>query len=408
MSDKKKGLDQGTRIRYLQCLIQIGLAIDTGAEHLQILTDEWVSGTLCNHLSSLAINTPSLLQLDVLRRILVYAGGPTGPPLSRSRSPVLDAKRRQIIAAVAECLKLEAPLSNGFGGLDTVIVLLRKSKACKDEDISYDLIWQRHNDLTCSLGLDPERLQFCEAVSESDIYVLLIRGGAFRGDTETGSRKDSYLPAKWLNKMGIHAYILSRYTCAQDKARPLLYDPFHDVENAVKIIRDKHPGSRVGLWGFSAGGLMASVLSPHADFIILVYAITSMEADIAHSESRLNLLGQQPSGQQIAAFSAASRVSEDTCPAYIFHSKKDQSVVLEHSLRLTRAYINASRPFQMVVVPDGPHGAHGVDDLEGLDGFLEDIMKRCAFRLTHKIDLDGMNFTGQTKVVTVQNYEASE
>jgi acetyl esterase/lipase len=94
----------------------------------------------------------------------------------------------------------------------------------------------------------------------------------------------------------------------------------------------------VGVIGFSAGGHLASTLitkfkkdyianpshvSLRPDFAGLIYPVISMENDITHKGSRINLIGENPSEDQIKLFSSNLQVSSEVCPVFFVHAKDD-------------------------------------------------------------------------------------
>ena len=95
-------------------------------------------------------------------------------------------------------------------------------------------------------------------------------------------------------------------------------------ENASDWGIDPH---RIGIMGFSAGGHLASTvgthfdygiedssdpiqkISCHPDFMILMYPVISMSEDYMHSGSMKNLLGENPTQEQMILFSNEKQVS---------------------------------------------------------------------------------------------------
>src|SRR5439155_12142164 len=66
-------------------------------------------------------------------------------------------------------------------------------------------------------------------------------------------------PAEFLNKQGVAAFVL-RYRLGPRYRHPV---PLQDAQQAIRIVRSRarefnvDPG-RIGIWGFSAGGHLAS------------------------------------------------------------------------------------------------------------------------------------------------------
>lgn len=200
-------------------------------------------------------------------------------------------------------------------------------------------------------------LLFFPAPNSNKIGVLVVPGGGYQ---EVCRDKEGSTPAKWLNERGFDAWVLI-YTCAGgNNTRPIYPIPQKEALDAVKEIRAKNQPSKLGIWGWSAGGHLAAITAttPEAelDFVILSYAVISMEHSITHSGSRTNLLGDDPRPELVRNMSAQNRVSKSTPPSFIFHTSNDGAVPIENSLLFATAMARQQRPFELLVLPDGPHG----------------------------------------------------
>jgi dipeptidyl aminopeptidase/acylaminoacyl peptidase len=54
--------------------------------------------------------------------------------------------------------------------------------------------------------------------------------------------------------------------------------------------------------------------------------------------------------------SAENRVSNDTPPTFLFHTANDDPVPVRNTLLFAGAMAAHQRPFEVIVLPDGPHG----------------------------------------------------
>ena len=185
--------------------------------------------------------------------------------------------------------------------------------------------------------------------------------------------------AKWLNSQGIAAIVLKyRLPSAASQVDPH-EAPLMDAQRAIRLVRQHaeewniDPG-QIGVMGFSAGGHLASTLGTHydsgnakstdpverlssrPDFMILGYPVISLKEHMAHIGSRNNLLGKSPSDELVARFSNELQVTEDTPPAFIFHSQDDTGVPVQHSLLFYQALVEAKVPVEMHLYPEGGHG----------------------------------------------------
>jgi acetyl esterase/lipase len=181
--------------------------------------------------------------------------------------------------------------------------------------------------------------------------------------------------AVWLNGIGVTAVVL-KYRLGPRYRHPA---PLQDVARAVRTVRARakewgvDPG-RIGVIGFSAGGHLASTIATHVDagnagatdpverfssrpdVTVLGYPVISMEEGVAHAGSRTNLLGPNPTADQVKALSTDRRVTGRTPPTFLFHTADDAAVVVENSLRFAAALRAAKVPYELHVFETGRHG----------------------------------------------------
>lgn len=201
-------------------------------------------------------------------------------------------------------------------------------------------------------------LEFFPAHNSNKSGVLVVPGGGYE---YISWEKEGLAPAKWLNERGFDAWVLS-YTCAADNTvAPIYPAPQDEAMDAVRKIRAQNLLlNKLGIWGWSAGGHLSAIVAtmPEAelDFVILAYAVISMEHPTTHLGSRINLLGENAAPELVRNMSAHNRVSGTTPPTFIFHTANDNSVPVENSLLFATAMAQHQRPFELFVLPDGPHG----------------------------------------------------
>ncbi len=190
--------------------------------------------------------------------------------------------------------------------------------------------------------------------------------------------------AKWLNELGITAFVL-KYRLPSDM---IMMDketgPLQDAIKAMRIVRGdaKKWGinpDKIGIMGFSAGGHLASTLSTHydvklyncknpvsarPDFSILVYPVISMEKTITHMGSRTNLLGENPTNDKVVNFSNDQMVDKNTPPAFLIHAADDKAVPVQNSINYFTALNEYDIPVEMHIYEKGGHG-FGIKNLKG-------------------------------------------
>ena len=155
--------------------------------------------------------------------------------------------------------------------------------------------------------------------------------------------------------------------------------PANDARRAIRTVRQRAAAwkidpQKVGVWGFSAGGHLASTVatafdkgqpgaadpidrqSSRPDFAILFYPVISMEAGVTHGGSRNNLLGPNATPELVKKYSNDLRVGPTTPPTFLLHCADDRAVPVENSLRFYRSLIQAKVPAQMLLFEKGSHG----------------------------------------------------
>ncbi len=212
--------------------------------------------------------------------------------------------------------------------------------------------------------------------SKDKVAVLIIPGG---GDEALWIDKEGVDVAKWLNGLGISAFVLKHRIpywegkeCRSDVA-------LADAQRAMRIIRKNSKkweinSKKIGVLGFSAGGHLASTLSTHhdqgirrsnleiekfasrPDFSILIYPVVTMKQPYVHMGSRKSLIGNAPSNEIVEYYSNEMQVKADTPPAILIHSDNDLGVLVENSVNYYLALRKHKIPAALHVWEDGGHG----------------------------------------------------
>jgi len=203
--------------------------------------------------------------------------------------------------------------------------------------------------------------------------VVICPGGAYGG---LAVKHEGSQVAKWLNGMGITAFVL-KYRLPDDSImQNKSIGPMQDGQQAIRIVRRHakewgiNPG-KIGIMGFSAGGHLASTLSTHfnekvyepedsisarPDFSLLIYPVISMDPSITHWGSRENLLGKNPSPEMVKHFSNELQVNEQTPPAFLVLSFDDYAVPVQNSIGYAMALKNYKIPCELHLYQSGGHG----------------------------------------------------
>jgi acetyl esterase/lipase len=219
--------------------------------------------------------------------------------------------------------------------------------------------------------------------------VVICPGGGY---THLADIKEGTDVAKWLNSLGITAFVL-KYRLGMRYHQP---NQLLDAARAVRTVRARAAQwnidpQRIGILGFSAGGHLASTLGTHFDFgkpdakdnidrvssrpdlMILIYPVITM-GELTHKGSKLNLLGDDPSPDLIKLYSNELQVTKETPPTFLVHSVADPVVPIENSIMFADALRRAGVPFEMHLYERGPHGF----GLAPNDRVLATWTERCA------------------------------
>ncbi|KAM0077269.1 hypothetical protein ACKRZS_010573 [Fusarium odoratissimum] len=206
-------------------------------------------------------------------------------------------------------------------------------------------------------ALDIAKLTAFLAANSTGTGVLICPGGGY---SHVSIAKEGYNPAAYLNKLNIDAWVLD-YTTTSNATAPIYPKPQNEVFAAIKQIRHHNPGIRkLGIWGFSAGGHLASttLTNPKAglDFGILAYPVITLGGNYTHVGSRNNLIGPNATAKELHDLSAQNLVSDTTPPTFLFHTFDDQAVPVQNTLMFAEAMAAHKRKAQVLILSDGPHG----------------------------------------------------
>jgi hypothetical protein len=93
--------------------------------------------------------------------------------------------------------------------------------------------------------------------------------------------------------------------------------------------------------------------------MILGYPVISGKRYAAHLGSFHRLLGKDdPTDEELELYSLENRVNPETAvPMFAFHTATDQAVPVASPLLLALEYAKNKMPFELHVLPNGPHGS---------------------------------------------------
>jgi acetyl esterase/lipase len=222
--------------------------------------------------------------------------------------------------------------------------------------------------------------------------ILIIPGGGYDHLTDTKEQKP--VAEHFANNLHVTA-ILLYYRLVQKDGTYRYPVPMWDGQRAVKLIRSRAAQlgidpKRLAVFGFSAGGHLASTLALHSatdfdlplhdpidtqsalpDLLGLGYPVISMDpADVPPSGSYHNLLkgftGAELDHLQIY-LSGEKNITKRTPPVFLFESLDDSTISSQNSVLFVNALHQEDRPVEAHLFPHGKHGdglAKGIPEEE--------------------------------------------
>ncbi|KAI1877630.1 hypothetical protein JX265_003638 [Neoarthrinium moseri] len=201
------------------------------------------------------------------------------------------------------------------------------------------------------------KLTFYPAQNPNKSGVLVVPGGGY-GYVSLGNEGSP--PAEWLNQRGFDAWVLEYTVACDETPAPIYPAPLNEALDAVRQIRAEGRVVKLGIWGWSAGGHLSAITvtnaEAHLDFAILAYPVISMQPGTTHPGSLHNLLGHDAGDELRGSMCAERRVTKHTPPVFLFHTGNDAAVPVQNSLLFASAMANHDCAFEVLILPDGPHG----------------------------------------------------
>jgi acetyl esterase/lipase len=202
--------------------------------------------------------------------------------------------------------------------------------------------------------------------------VIIAPGGSYRS---LAMDKEGRAPAEYLNSLGMAAMVL-KYRLGPRYHHPV---QLGDAQRAIRLVRARAGAwrvapDRIGIFGFSAGGHLASTastqfdpgradaadpidrVSSRPDFAVLAYPVISLTESWTHQGSKTNLLGEAPEPALARRLSSETQVTSATPPAFIYHTNADTAVPVENSVAFFLALRKAGVAAELHVFKDGAHG----------------------------------------------------
>ncbi len=221
---------------------------------------------------------------------------------------------------------------------------------------------------------DPTLTHYAPAEVKSDWSVVIFPGGGYTLRAEHEGK--GY--AEFFNQHGIHAFVVD-YRVAPSR----FPESLTDARRAIRTVRKNAEAwglsaDKIAVMGSSAGGHLAALASNYFEPIenekkdeiddlncrpnaqILCYPVISLQAEWGHLGSGQNLLGERYD-ELAEALSVQNLVSDQTPPAFVWHTFADACVPVNNSLEYVKALKAHNIPAELHIFPMGRHGLGLVD-----------------------------------------------
>ena len=212
--------------------------------------------------------------------------------------------------------------------------------------------------------------------------VIIVPGG---GLTRAVIDKEGNDLAKRLAESGVAGIVLKFRNAQTSTTFNGIEVMEADIRRAIRVTRfhaDKWriASSRIGTFGFSAGGIVAVTplihpngespetadeidrLSSEVAFFAGAYPLLSMQTEVAGVRYQKLLFGENPTPAQLNKYSAELHIKKGMPPVFLAHALDDKGVLAENSLRMEAACKKVGVRVKTFFRDTGGHG-YGIRDL---------------------------------------------
>ncbi len=237
--------------------------------------------------------------------------------------------------------------------------------------------------------------------------ILILPGGGY--DRLSDEKEQAPVAEYFSRTLNVTAFVLY-YRLVQPDGTYRYPVPMWDGQRALKLIRSRsrqlslNP-ARIALFGFSAGGHLASTLTLHSasdfdlpvhdeidtasgrpDLLALGYPVISMDPAQSAAPSSMHHLLSGYTGQQLTHLqhylSGQQNITRKTSPVFLFESMDDQRISPQNSVLFAQALREANIPADVHLFAHGIHGAglaQGVSEEEAWPALFQQWLESQDF-----------------------------
>ncbi|WP_437615811.1 alpha/beta hydrolase [Erwinia sp. V71] len=198
--------------------------------------------------------------------------------------------------------------------------------------------------------------------------VIIAAGGGYRW---IGMSGEAWPVARWLNKHGYTAYVLS-YRLPGEGWNAGKAVALQDAQRAIRLVRSME--REVHLLGFSAGGHLMGMAAarpdfasyapqdeldyivPRVDSVGLIYPVITLEAPYEHTNTHLQLVGRNATPAAEANWSVQNYVTRAFPSLFIAHAEDDPIAKVQNALIMKDTCRKFGVPVELVTISRGGHG----------------------------------------------------
>ena len=214
----------------------------------------------------------------------------------------------------------------------------------------------------------PSIIHYAPTEKKSRAAVVIYSGGGY----SHRAPHEGHGYAEFLAEFGVSAFVVNY------RVAPAVFpDELLDARRGVRFVRANAERfgidlDKIAVMGSSAGGHLAALAStyreplvgegqdaidgfdPFPNAQILCYPVISSDPTVYHSGSYQKLLGDR--FPEAASFDPELLASDQTPPAFIWHTASDPGVNVINSYRYATALRKHNIPCEMHIFPIGSHG----------------------------------------------------